>query len=739
MFRPSLRVLPGAVGTLICLCLVLGSSGLEVRAQEPSDAPPVPSGPAPEPGRVVPGEVTQAVIDGQQPEREERIRVALDAIVYTFTNRGGTLSAAVLQDPRFTQAGRAPVAGAPADKVAEGQIDLVTTWGTKWLPFQTVFGKLSYPGQATLVVRRAKAGPVTGAAIKAGVLEAPRERHQLLVDRPVAKDDLLKVIAPASVAGEYRVASIGAGGSITPAQPFALSAVEGVSYEITRSGAVDQLYASDRDFVRVSEAPGLPLTYVWPNPATDDSPIWIERRIETGAHPYELKLAVTVHNLGDQLAQVQTGLRIGSWQHPEAGGQSMFGLGEVLQGSCLALDGLEDAAFSSLREDAVEKWEMGQPAVELQSYPTGTQWVSIDTNYFIQAAVPTPFSELGGQCQLGLRDFNPRVPGAWAMWAQFTASNVVEIPGRVDACLPDWLPPTNPHAPDGDRCEGYLNLLGLTDASSLRSVKSAWEKARSGAGDVAAVDRAYEILKSRRQATWRFNLYNGPKDTELLAMSHPDLTRSVRFGWMSFIGAPMHKVLLWFHGGIGSWPLAIVLITILLKLITWPLSQKSYTSMQKMKNLKPKLDELKKRVGNDRQRFAQEQMALMKREGVNPFAGCLPMLLQLPIWVGLYGAILGSVELYHEPLGLWIPDLAAPDPYYVMPIMVGAIQFVQMMLTPQTTTDATQAKIMKYGMPVMFTVFMLFLPSALVLYILINSILTIGQNLLIKRKMEATA
>lgn len=213
----------------------------------------------------------------------------------------------------------------------------------------------------------------------------------------------------------------------------------------------------------------------------------------------------------------------------------------------------------------------------------------------------------------------------------------------------------------------------------------------------------------------------------------------MQFGWISFVGAPLHQVLVWFEGGLGSWPLAIILLTIALKLITWPLSQKSYTSMQRMKNLKPKLDELKKKFGNDRQKFAQEQMALMKREGVNPFAGCLPMLLQLPIWVGLYGAILGSVELYHEPMGLWVPDLSSPDPYFVMPILVGVIQFIQMWLTPQAATDEMQAKIMKYGMPIMFTLFMLFLPSALVLYILVNSLLTIAQNLLIKRKMEAAA
>jgi len=730
--------------TWLAACFVLGATfaGETAFAQEPTGQPatgPADAGPT-TPSQPVAGVVENGVVDGQQPEREERIVVTTPGVVYTFTNRGATLSKAVLQDPRFTHAARTPVAGTPADKLTAGQIDLVTTWGPKWLPFGSAFGKLGYPGQATLVIRRAPEGAVQSGSIKGGVLEAPTNRATLQVDRIVAVNDILKVTAPASIAGEYRVAAVGAGGSITPSKAFTESTIAGVAYEITRGGAVDQLFESDRNFKRISTTPGLPLVYVWPNPDYDTSPIWIERRIEAGAHPYELHLAVTVHNVGDQLAQVQNGLIVGSWQHPDTKGPSMFGAPTpILQASCLALDGVEHAPFASLREAAIEKWEAGQEAKEVHSYPSGAQWIAADTNYFMQAAIPTPFSELGGQCQLGLRDFNPTVPGAWVMWAQYTASNLVEIPGRVDSCLPDWLGATNPTAPQGEHCKAYLDVLGVTSASSVDDVKHGWEAARAKGGDLAAIDRAYDALKNRRQATWRFNLFNGPKDTALMPLTHPDLNKSVKFGWMSFIGAPMHKVLTWFHEGLGSWPLAIILLTIALKLITWPLSQKSYMSMQKMKAIKPKLDELKLRLGNDRQKFAQEQMALMKREGVNPLAGCLPMLLQLPIWVGLYGAILGSVELYHEPLGLWVPDLSSPDPFFVMPILVGIIQFVQMWLTPQTATDEMQAKIMKYGMPVLFTLFMLFLPSALVLYILVNSLLTIVQNLLIKRKMEARA
>jgi YidC/Oxa1 family membrane protein insertase len=694
-------------------------------------------------GPSVPGKVETSDYFGeqskQQPEREERVIVGFPAdkpaVVYTFTNRGGSMSKAVLQDPRFTHAARNLIPSVPPEKLLAGQIDLVSTWGPKWLPFGTTFGKLSYPGQVTLVLRKASDGIIEG-----GVLKPPADRAKLAVDRPIKADDLLVVTAPADVAGEYKIASVGSGGALTPVKEFAAKAATGVTYEVKRTGSIEALYDDDRTFVRVSATPGLPLVYVWPNPAFDSSPVFIERRFDAGQHPFELKLSVTVHNVGTELLQVQTGIRIGAWQHPETGSPGLFGgPTPVLQASCLAADGLEHAPFASLREAAIEKYEQHQEAVGFKAFPSGTQWVAADTNYFIQAAVPMPINAAGGQCQLGLKDFNPTVPGAWVMWSQFMASNIVEIPKRGQGCVADWLPESAAGVTGLPRCKASLDKLGVTSASSIDEVKQAWEKARAAGGDLAAVDQAYQLLTERRQATWRYNLYNGPKDTAFLPESHPELKRAVQFGWMSFVGAPMHKVLVWFHEGLGSWPLAIILLTLGLKLITWPLSQKSYMSMQKMKNIRPKLDELKRKFGNDRAKFSQEQMALMKREGVNPFAGCLPMLLQFPIWVGLYGAILGSVELYHEPLGLWVPDLSSSDPYFIMPILLGILMFVQTLLTPQTATDETQAKIMKYGMPIMFTVFMLFLPSALVLYILFNTILTIVQNLLIKRRMEARA
>lgn len=407
----------------------------------------------------------------------------------------------------------------------------------------------------------------------------------------------------------------------------------------------------------------------------------------------------------------------------------------MLNATCLADSSVERSTFQALHEEALEQFQREGRARTTKSYPRGAQWIAADNTYFIQAAAPTPFTEGGGQCRLGFDDFNPAVSGAWVLWAQYLAPNRVELIKKPNGCLPVWWQGEG----GGERCEAAFKALNLPGTASNDEIKRAWEAQRGKASNVAELDRAYEQLSARTQATWRFNLYNGPKDTAFLETSHPRLAKSVEFGWMSFFGEPMHALLLWFYKILGSWPFAIIVMTVSLKLLTWPLSQKGYKSMQKMKDLKPQLDELKAKYGADRNRFAQEQMALMKREGANPVGGCLPLFLQLPIWVGLYGAILGSVELYHEPLGLWISDLSAPDPLFILPVLVGIIQMGQMWFTPQAMGgDELQMKIMKYGMPIMYTVFMLYLPSALVLYIVVNSILTIIQNIYIRRQIGST-
>lgn len=235
-------------------------------------------------------------------------------------------------------------------------------------------------------------------------------------------------------------------------------------------------------------------------------------------------------------------------------------------------------------------------------------------------------------------------------------------------------------------------------------------------------------VEPKKTFVHRFKVYGGPKDVDLLSQVEPrgqeiNLGDSVDFGILWFLGKPMVWVMRFFHQYVGNWGIAIILVTILIKLLTLYWNTKSMRSMKQMQKLKPLMDELKQKYGDDKQRYQQEMANLWKRHKINPLGGCLPMLFQMPIYIAWYQALMASVELYRAPLFGWISDLTSPDPYYVMPILMGAAMFMQQRMTP-TAPDNPQAKIMMYMMPAMFTFFMLFLPSGLTLYILVNVLLS---------------
>ena len=231
--------------------------------------------------------------------------------------------------------------------------------------------------------------------------------------------------------------------------------------------------------------------------------------------------------------------------------------------------------------------------------------------------------------------------------------------------------------------------------------------------------------------------YVGPKIIDRLEAVAPNLDRTVDFGWLFFISLPLFYILEWFHGLFGNWGVSIILLTVLVKAVFFHLSATSYRSMAKMRAVAPQLNRLKELYGDDRQRMSQEMMALYKREKINPLGGCLPVLVQMPVFISLYWVLFESVQLRHAPFMLWIQDLSQMDPYFILPILMGASMFLQMHLNP-TPPDPMQAKIMKL-MPLIFTVFFLWFPSGLVLYWLVNNILSISQQWYITRKIEAEA
>jgi YidC/Oxa1 family membrane protein insertase len=231
------------------------------------------------------------------------------------------------------------------------------------------------------------------------------------------------------------------------------------------------------------------------------------------------------------------------------------------------------------------------------------------------------------------------------------------------------------------------------------------------------------------------SLYAGPQEQDKLEKIAPGLDLVVDYGWLTVIAAPLFWVLAAIHKLVGNWGWAIIGLTMLLKLAFFPLSAASYKSMAKMRVLTPKLVKLKEAYGDDKQRLNQEMMAMYKKEKVNPLGGCLPVLVQIPVFIALYWVLLGTVEMRNAPWLGWITDLSVKDPFYVLPLIMGATMFIQTKLNP-TPPDPIQAKVMLF-MPIMFTGMFLFFPAGLVLYWTVNNILSIAQQWQITRLVEA--
>jgi YidC/Oxa1 family membrane protein insertase len=228
------------------------------------------------------------------------------------------------------------------------------------------------------------------------------------------------------------------------------------------------------------------------------------------------------------------------------------------------------------------------------------------------------------------------------------------------------------------------------------------------------------------------DLYAGPKEQDRLAHTAPGLDLTIDYGLLTPISMPIFWVLKHIHGLIGNWGWSIILLTCLLKALFFPLSATSYKSMARMKKLQPRLQQLKERYGSDRGKLNQAMMEMYKREKVNPLGGCLPIVIQIPVFIALYWVLLESVELRQAPWELWIMDLSSRDPYYVLPILMGGSMLAQQLLNP-TPVESMQKKIMM-AMPVFFTFLFLYFPAGLVLYWLTNNILSITQQHYINRR-----
>lgn len=229
-------------------------------------------------------------------------------------------------------------------------------------------------------------------------------------------------------------------------------------------------------------------------------------------------------------------------------------------------------------------------------------------------------------------------------------------------------------------------------------------------------------------------LYAGPQEQAKLEKVAPGFDLVVDYGWLTVIASPIYWLLELIHRFVGNWGWSIILLTVLIKALFFPLSAASYRSMAKMKVVTPKLMKIKEQFASDRNRMNQEMMELYRKEKINPLGGCLPIMVQIPVFIALYWVLLGSVEMRHAPWMLWIQDLSAMDPYYVLPIIMGVSMVIQTKLNP-TPPDPIQAKVMM-AMPIVFTFMFLWFPSGLVLYWITNNVLSIAQQWQITRLIE---
>lgn len=241
-------------------------------------------------------------------------------------------------------------------------------------------------------------------------------------------------------------------------------------------------------------------------------------------------------------------------------------------------------------------------------------------------------------------------------------------------------------------------------------------------------------VEPNQQATISSAFYVGPKNIKKLEKISPFLDLTIDYSWLWFIAKPLFFGLDFIHGFVNNWGVAIILLTLLIKLVFFYPSAMSYRSMAKMRKLQPMMAELKERYGDDRQKVSTELMKIYRKEKVNPLGGCLPILLQMPVFISLYWVLMESVELRHAPFMLWISDLSVKDPYFVLPLIMGATMFIQQKLNP-TPPDPMQAKVMQL-MPIFFTLLFLMFPAGLVLYWVVNNTLSITQQYVITRKIE---
>lgn len=520
---------------------------------------------------------------------------------------------------------------------------------------------------------------------------------------------------------------------------------------------VDQ-YAADSRFVEVkSPAEGV-RRFVWPNPDRDVSDVFVQRDWWV-KDAYLLGSRTQVINLADVDMNVDYRIVVTGWVDPNKEPPGMFDTPVgAWAPACYVEDELESMELRELLVDS--GWGCGFGSeVRFPSevaYSGAVSWYGINSQYFIIAGVFPQDGGVKGTCNIGGFRWDGKHANSSA---RFMPTGVITsgfgtgeelLPGSAVACLPDWFPHGR-RTPD-IRCADAAEKFGVTlDSLDSANLRLALRRYKEKTGNDDEAQQLKVMLsaygKSQSSGSVEFGVYAGPKDLELLATADPTetLDKSLDFWFVGFLARPMLYLLKLFHSWFANWALAIVFLTVMIKLLLLPVNHKMYTNMQKMQQLKPDMETIQKKYGESpsmeqRQKMQKETMDLYKRRGVNPLGGCFPMLLQFPVYIALYRCIYSAVDLYQQPLFGWIHDMTQADPYYILPVALGGFMFIQQLFMPTSPgVDATQQKIMKYGMPFFFSIIMLWLPSGLVFYIFTNTVISIGQQWFIKRRLAVAS
>jgi YidC/Oxa1 family membrane protein insertase len=282
---------------------------------------------------------------------------------------------------------------------------------------------------------------------------------------------------------------------------------------------------------------------------------------------------------------------------------------------------------------------------------------------------------------------------------------------------------------------GFADKYFLSSILSEKNSIASVELKKNAAGFMESIVSAPQVtINAGQSVTVSHLLFVGPKDIDILKAQGNDLVQSLDLGWFTVIAKPLLYTLKFFYNYVGNYGIAIIIVTIILKALFFPLTHKSYKSMKDMQKIQPKMAALKEKYKDDRDAMNKAVMELYREHKVNPMGGCLPMVVQIPVFFALYKALMFSIELRHAPFFLWVTDLADKDPYYVTPVIMGITMFIQQKMTP-SQMDPIQQKMM-LALPVVFTFMFLSFPSGLVLYWLVNNILTIGQQMYINKLVK---